>query len=36
MNITSYAAPYGINEMQLAGLDAVPSRLVNVPRVRDS
>ncbi|CAF1257585.1 unnamed protein product [Adineta ricciae] len=36
VNITSYAAPYGINEMQLAGLEAVPSRLVNVPRVRDS
>jgi flavin reductase (DIM6/NTAB) family NADH-FMN oxidoreductase RutF len=36
MSITSYAAPYGINEMRLAGLEALPSRLVNVPRVRDS
>ncbi len=36
MNTTSFAAPYGINEMRLAGLEAVPSRLVNVPRVRDS
>lgn len=36
VNITSYAAPYGINEMRLAGLEAVPSRLVKAPRVRDS
>ena len=36
MNITSYAAPHGVNEMQLAGLEAVPGRLVNVPRVKDS
>ena len=36
MNITSYAAPHGIDDMRLAELEAVPGRLVNVPRVRDS
>ncbi|UJR24834.1 hypothetical protein I4U23_006206 [Adineta vaga] len=36
VNITSFVAPYGINEMQLAGLEPAPCRLVKAPRVRDS
>ena len=33
---TSVAAPYGTDEFALAGLTAVPSRLVSVPRVAES
>jgi len=36
MNTTSFVAPYGINEMTLAGLEPAPCRLVKAPRVRDS
>jgi flavin reductase (DIM6/NTAB) family NADH-FMN oxidoreductase RutF len=36
MNITSAPLPRGVNEMQRAGLDATPSRLVKPPRVAAS
>jgi flavin reductase (DIM6/NTAB) family NADH-FMN oxidoreductase RutF len=36
MNQTCAAVPYGTNEFGLAGLRAVPSRLVDVPRVAAS
>ena len=36
MNLTSAPLPHGINEMQRAGLEAAPSRLVKPPRVAAS
>jgi flavin reductase (DIM6/NTAB) family NADH-FMN oxidoreductase RutF len=36
MNETSATVPRGVNEMQLAGLEAAPSRLVKPPRVAAS
>lgn len=33
MNATSAHVPHGVNEMELAGLSAAPSRLVKPPRV---
>lgn len=36
MNATSATLPRGVNEMQVAGLEAAPSRLVKPPRVADS
>jgi len=36
MNQSCANVPYGTNEFALAGLTAVPSRLVNVPRVAES
>ncbi len=36
MNQTCAAVPYGVDEFGLAGLTAVPSRRVNVPRVAES
>ena len=36
MNQSCAPVPYGTNEFGLAGLTAVPSRLVNVPRVAES
>ncbi|MEI9805057.1 MAG: flavin reductase family protein [Pseudolabrys sp.] len=36
MNITSAPLPRGVNEMQRAGLEAAPSRLVKPPRVASS
>jgi flavin reductase (DIM6/NTAB) family NADH-FMN oxidoreductase RutF len=36
MNATCAPAPYGTSEFGLAGLSAVPSRLVSVPRVAES
>ena len=36
MNETSGAYRHGVNEMEVAGLKAVPSRLVKPPRVADS
>src|SRR5690348_823276 len=36
MNATSATLPRGTNEMQAAGLDAAPSRLVKPPRVAAS
>jgi len=35
MNLTSAPVPHGVNEMELAGLVAVPSHLVKPPRVAD-
>lgn len=36
MNASSAAVPHGVNEMDLAGLAAAPSRLVKPPRVADA
>ena len=36
MNQTCAAVPYDVNEFELGGLTAVPSRLVDVPRVAES
>ncbi|MFM2089053.1 MAG: hypothetical protein RLZZ237_3922 [Pseudomonadota bacterium] len=36
MNLSSMAAPPDINEFELAGLTAVPGRMVKVPRVAES
>ena len=36
MNQTSVPHPHGVDEFPLAGLAAVPGRLVNVPRVAES
>lgn len=36
MNLSSVAAPPDINEFELAGLTAVPGRMVKVPRVAES
>jgi flavin reductase (DIM6/NTAB) family NADH-FMN oxidoreductase RutF len=36
MNATSATAPYGSDEFTLAGLTPAPSRIVAVPRVRES
>jgi flavin reductase (DIM6/NTAB) family NADH-FMN oxidoreductase RutF len=36
MNATSATLPRGVNEMQVAGLEAAPSRLVKPPRVAAS
>jgi flavin reductase (DIM6/NTAB) family NADH-FMN oxidoreductase RutF len=36
MNVTSAPLPHGVNEMQRAGLEAAPSRLVKPPRVAAS
>ncbi|KAB1585165.1 flavin reductase family protein [Burkholderia cepacia] len=36
MNQTCAAVPYNVNEFELGGLTAVPSRLVDVPRVAES
>ena len=36
VNATSAHVPYGVNEMELAGLTAAPSRLVKPPRVAES
>ena len=36
MNATSASVPHGTDEMQLAGLEAAPSRLVKPPRVAAS
>jgi flavin reductase (DIM6/NTAB) family NADH-FMN oxidoreductase RutF len=36
MNATSAAAPYEIDEFDLAGLTPAPSRIVSVPRVAES
>src|SRR5436853_580763 len=33
MNLTSAPVPHGVNEMELAGLQAAPCRLVKPPRV---
>jgi flavin reductase (DIM6/NTAB) family NADH-FMN oxidoreductase RutF len=36
MNLTSAPFPHGVNEMEVAGLAAAPSRLVRPPRVADA
>lgn len=36
MNLTSAGVPRGVDEMKLAGLDAVPSTLVKPPRVANT
>nr|WP_175798753.1 flavin reductase family protein [Burkholderia anthina] len=36
MNQTCAAVPYDVNEFDLGGLTAIPSRLVDVPRVAES
>ena len=36
MNLTSAAVPHEVNEMELAGLAAAPSRIVKPPRVADA
>ncbi|KVH79313.1 flavin reductase family protein [Burkholderia cepacia] len=36
MNQTCAAVPYDVNEFELGGLTALPSRLVDVPRVAES
>ena len=36
VNVTSAPAPHGVDELKLAGLTAVPSRIVAPPRVAES
>lgn len=36
MNMSCANVPYGNNEFELAGLTAIPSRMINVPRVAES
>jgi flavin reductase (DIM6/NTAB) family NADH-FMN oxidoreductase RutF len=36
MNLTSAPFPHGVNEFDVAGLTAAPSRLVKPPRVADA
>ncbi len=36
MNTTSATVPYGVDELAMAGLTAIPSRLVKPPRVKEA